>query len=200
MPCISTTRGNFEATREVWHVHSYRCERIFCSANSPSTRSPGLWRMPSPPEHPYHGGGRRSSSSASATSIDGGGPPHSRVASPLVAEAEGTRGVAPTPGALATQAPTAQAGATQAPTAQALATQAPTAQAGATQALTAQAGATQAPTAQAVTTQTPTAVPMVRVPPATPAGLVGPRVPRQRQYRGRPCPAHQRARSLPTGA
>jgi len=119
-------------------------------------------------------------SAAPATSIDGSGQPRYRVASPLVAEAEGTLGVAPTAGAVATQAPTAQALATQAPTAQAL--------------------ATQAPTAQAVTTQTPTAVPMVRVPPAMAAGLVGPRVPRERQYRGRPCPAHQRARILPTGA
>ena len=43
-------------------------------------RSPGLWRMSSPPEHPYRGGGRRSSSSASATPIDGSGPPRSRGA------------------------------------------------------------------------------------------------------------------------
>jgi hypothetical protein len=111
---------------------------------------------------------RRSSSSASAAFIDSSGPPRSRVASPLVAEAEGTLGVAPTAGAVATQAPTAQA------------------------------LATQAPTAQAVTTQTPTSVSMVRVPPAMAAGLVGPRVPRQRQYRGRPCPAHLRGRILPT--
>jgi hypothetical protein len=65
-----------------------------------------------------------------------------RLANPLVAEAGGTLGAAPTAGGVATQVPTAEALATQVPTAEALATQAPTAQALATQAPTAQALAT----------------------------------------------------------
>lgn len=121
------------------------------------------------------------------------------VASLVVAEAKGSLGAVPTAGARL-KAQASEAVATEAPAAQAVPTRAPTFHALASQVQTSQAVATQALTAQAVTTQPPRAVPIARVPPAMAAELVGPPVPRQRHYRARPSPAHQRERIPPPNA